>query len=133
MHRDHVITCPVTAPMVSWIFAVHQALTSTAPVQIPLVLLADPARRVGAQMSALMVGPQGCFARVCLASQSQPAALLVLAQKVVSTMASAMQRNWQRVPTHTTSAFGRSGDLHPPATWFAGRSPDLKWDEFDAL
>jgi hypothetical protein len=138
------VTCPITAPVVAWLFSIYQALTSTTPpepAQVPLVLLADLpgvwTPKCQRTWQRLRVAFLGCAWQVRCSQLAdtlgQQAALELLAQKVVSTMTSAVQRDWQRIPTRTSSVLGRARDLHLPATWFAGRSPDLKREEFDAM
>jgi hypothetical protein len=138
------VTCPVVQPVVTWLFQVYQALTHTAPpapLDLPLVLLADmpglwePGCTVTWQR--LRVAYLGCAWQIrCskVASRMDASAVAaMLAQRVVTTLKNAVIRDWQRIPAQGTSVLSRARALHLPTTWFAGRSPDLKLEQFNSL
>lgn len=138
------VECPSVSPVVAWLFQVYQALTRSAPPpahDVPLVLLADlpgvwqPA--CARTWHRLRVAFLGCAWQLrCSRLQADldaPAAAAALAQRVVDTMQQAVMRDWQRIPTPTTSVSSRARELRVPSTWFAGRSPDLSVQQFDQL
>jgi hypothetical protein len=138
------VECPVVAPVVAWLFQVWQALTRAAaptPADVPLVLLADlpGVWQPGCSRTwqRFRVAFLGCAWQLrssrLQADLPAPAAAAVLAQRVVDTMQQAVQRDWQRIATPTTSVLSRARALNLPSTWFAGRPPDLTRQQFDEL
>ena len=125
--------CPAVQPVLTWLLQAFQALAGELPPRDPLVLLAD------ARWHWQPEQPRGrtlwqCFRLAYLGAvwAVRSSGLLrpqLVVDMVVRSLATGVQRDWQRVVTDVLAA--AVGLV--PTTWFRGRDPHLKEDEFKAL
>jgi hypothetical protein len=138
--------CPAVAPALDWLLRVYEALAGEAPPRDPLVLLAGADWRwrppVPVLWHRMRVAFLGCVwaARCAMVPQSvqgglgmdgQPAASDAaaargVAERVVSTLADGVRRDWRRVVSDVRQdAVGLV-----PTVWFRGPSPVLPLERF---
>ena len=139
------VTCPVVQPVLSWLLQVAAHLLGGAvppPAdQQPLLILADLpglwAPQEHSLWRRLRVAYLGCVWRArCLGIATfqhplRPSVAIV--EDIVDTLRRAVTRDWQRVEEIGGNPLGQAQALRLPPSWFAGRSPTLRIDDFAML
>jgi hypothetical protein len=141
--------CPSVAPALDWLLRVYGTLAGEVPPRDALVVLADAHARWRPPDVTLWARMRVAFLGCAWAARCAPlpragavgggaaappapgpaAAAHALVRRVVDSLTTGVQRDWRRVVSDVRQE--AVGSL--PTTWFRGRSPSLKPDQFQRL